>query len=102
MQRSKTLDQRKSSKNLNWKQASRSIDLSRYKESQLTLGGNGTTVLLLLGLLGVREVRDDGCDALGRGTLTGVDHDQELHEGVVDLGGSRLDNVDILVTDRDT
>lgn len=59
-------------------------------------------MLLLLGLLRVREVRDDGCDALGRGTLAGIDHDQELHEGVVDLGGSRLDDVDILVTDRDT
>jgi hypothetical protein len=68
----------------------------------LTLSGDGTTVLLLLGLLGVREVRDDGCDALGGGTLAGVDHDQEFHEGVIDLGRSRLDNVHILVTDRDT
>jgi len=35
----------------------------------------------------VREVGNDGCDAArGRG-LAGVDHDQELHEAIVDLAG---------------
>jgi hypothetical protein len=46
-------------------------------------------------LAGVREVGDDGCDAAGRGGLASVDHDQELHESIVDIVGfRRLENED--------
>lgn len=37
-----------------------------HKVSIHTLGGNGTTVLFLLALLGVGEVGDDGSNTLGR------------------------------------
>jgi len=73
-----------------------------HKASTRTLGSNGTTVLFLLALLGVGEVGDNGSDTLGRRALAGIDHDQQLHQRVVNLGRSRLDNVNILVTDRDT
>lgn len=62
-------------------------------------GDRGTRLVLLI-LAGVGEARDDGSNAASRGSLAGVDHDEELHEVVVDLSASGLDNVNILVTDR--
>ena len=41
--------------------------------------------LVLLVLAGVGEVGDDGGDASRRGRLAGVDHDEELHQAVVDV-----------------
>jgi hypothetical protein len=53
----------------------------------------------LLVLAGVRvERRDDG-DALRRGTLEGVDHDELLHEPLVDRRGVRLDDEGVTATD---
>lgn len=64
------------------------------------LGSDGGARLVLLVLASIGEARNDGSDAAGRGSLAGIDHDQELHEVVVDLAASGLDNEDILVTDR--
>ena len=45
--------------------------------------------LVLLVLARVREVGDDGGDAAGARRAAGVDHDQHLHEAVVDVAGRR-------------
>jgi hypothetical protein len=52
------------------------------------LGGDGRAGLVLLVLAGVEEVGDDGGDSAGRGGFAGVDHDQQLHEAVVDVAGA--------------
>lgn len=41
--------------------------------------------LVLLVLSRVWEVGNDGRDASGTGSLAGVDHDQKLHEAVIDV-----------------
>lgn len=43
------------------------------------------SALVLLVLTRIGEVWDDGCDAAGAGRLAGVDHDEKLHEPVVDI-----------------
>ena len=41
----------------------------------------------------VGEVGDHGGDAAGRRGFTGVDHDEEFHEAVIDVtGGGRLED----------
>ena len=56
------------------------------------LGGDGVTGLGLAVLPGIAEIRDDGGDAAGGGTLHCVDHDQQLHEAVIDrLAGALHD-----------
>jgi hypothetical protein len=65
------------------------------------LGSDGGTRLVLLVLAGVREAGDDGSDALGGSGLARGNHDEELHEVVVDIRGrGRLEDEDVLVTDR--
>lgn len=39
------------------------------------------------------------CNFVGRATFEGIDHDQQLHDGVIDLGTARLNDKDILFTD---
>lgn len=63
------------------------------------LGRDGRSRLVLLVLSGVREVGNHGRDAAGRGRFAGVDHDEELHEAVVDVsGGGGLENEDYIKT----
>ena len=62
------------------------------------LGDNGGPGAILFVLGRVGEARDHGRHPPGRGRLAGVDHDQELHEVVVDLAASRLDDVDVLAS----
>ena len=65
------------------------------------LGRNWRTALVLLVLSRIEEVRNDGRDPPGAGRLAGVDHDEELHQAVVDVvRGRGLQNEDILVSDR--
>lgn len=53
------------------------------------------TALVLLILSRVREVGDDGGDAPGGGSFAGIDHDEELHQAIVDIVGScGLENED--------
>ena len=59
-----------------------------------------TPDLVFLVLPGVGEARYDGGDSDGGGDLTGIDHDEQLHQVVVDLSGPTLDDVDIFATDR--
>lgn len=64
------------------------------------LGADGCPGLVLLVLPGVGEIRDDGSDAAGRCGAAGVDHDEQLHEPVVDVaGGGGLQDEDIFVAD---
>ena len=51
------------------------------------LGGNGVAGLGLPVLAGVAEIGDHRSDPPGGGALQGVDHDEQLHEGVVDSVG---------------
>ena len=55
------------------------------------LGGNGVTGLGLAILTGIAEVGDDGGDAAGGRAAAGVDHDQQLHEIVIDGFAGGLD-----------
>lgn len=54
--------------------------------------------LVLFVLPGIREAGDDSCDSAGRGNLTGIDHDEQLHQIVIDLPTATLHNVDVLPT----
>lgn len=65
------------------------------------LGGYGRSALVLLVLSGIGKVGENGGDAAGAGGATGVDHDEELHQAVVDVvRGRGLQNEDVLVSDR--
>ncbi|GMS87224.1 hypothetical protein PENTCL1PPCAC_9399 [Pristionchus entomophagus] len=64
------------------------------------LGGDGRARLVLLVLARVREARYDRGHSARGGDLAGVDHDEQLHEVVVDLAGRRLDDVHVLATHR--
>ena len=59
------------------------------------LGGDGIAALGLAVLTGVAEVGDDGGDAAGGSTAAGIDHDQQLHQVVIDglAGGLNQENV---------
>lgn len=64
-------------------------------------GRDGGARAVLLVLAGVGEAGDDGGDAAGAGGPAGVDHDEHLHETLVDIaGGGRLEDVDVLIADR--
>lgn len=59
------------------------------------LGGYGRATLVLLVLPRIREIRDDGGDSPGAGGSAGVDHDEKLHEAIVDVArGSGLEDED--------
>ncbi|KAH3661700.1 hypothetical protein OGAPHI_006550 [Ogataea philodendri] len=62
--------------------------------------GDGTTMFLHLGLLRIRKVRDNSSDLGSRTTFTSRNQNQQLHDMVVCLGGSRLDDVNVLVSHR--
>lgn len=53
-------------------------------------------VLLILACVG--EAGDDGGDTGRGGDLAGVDHNEELHQVIVDLAAPALHDVDILAT----
>ena len=53
--------------------------------------------LVLLVRSAVAVVRDDGGDPAGAGPLEGVDHDQQLHDRLVDRPRGRLDQEDVLL-----
>lgn len=56
--------------------------------------------LILLVLASVRKTGDDSCDPTGRRNLAGIDHDQQLHQHVVNLLTPALYNEYILTPDR--
>ena len=55
--------------------------------------------LVLLVLAGIWKARDHSSNASSRGSFTGIDENQELHQIVIDLPTARLDNKDVLITD---
>ena len=64
------------------------------------LRGDGVAALGLAVLAGIAEIRDDGGDAAGRSAAAGVDHDEQLHQVVVDRLAGRLDQEYIAAADR--
>jgi len=52
-------------------------------------GCDGRARLVLLVLARIWEVRNHGCDPACRCRLACIDHDQELHEGIVDVAWRR-------------
>ncbi len=58
-------------------------------------GGDRDAWLVLLVRSAVRVVRDDRRDSPGAGALEGVDHDQQLHDRLLDRPACRLDDEDI-------
>lgn len=48
-------------------------------------GGDGGTRFVLLVLASVGEVGKHGGDAAGRGGLASIDHDEQLHDSIVDV-----------------
>ena len=59
-----------------------------------------TSDLIFLVLPGIGEARDDSRHTNRRRYLTRIDHDEELHQVIVDLAGSTLDDVDIFTAHR--
>ena len=51
-------------------------------------------------LTGIAEIGHNGSDAVGRGTTAGVDHNQQLHEVVVDGAAGGLDQEHVAAADR--
>ena len=64
------------------------------------LSGDGVAALRLAVLTRVAEIGNDGGDAPGGSTAHGVDHDEQLHEVVIDMVAGRLDDKHILATHR--
>ena len=62
-------------------------------------GGDRHPRLVLLVRAAVGVVRDDRRDPAGRRPLEGVDHDQELHDRLVDRAAGRLDEEHVLLAD---
>ena len=62
-------------------------------------GGDGHPRLVLLVRPAVAVIGDNRRDPAGRRPLAGVDHDQQLHEAVVDRQTRRLDDEDVPLTD---
>ena len=61
------------------------IATGRLQHIRNQLGRDGRPGLVLLVLPCVREVRNDGRDTSSAGCFACVDHDEELHQAVIDL-----------------
>ena len=75
------------------------VDAHGLEETSDVGGRDGDTGLHLAVLSGVAVVGDDDGDAAGTGTVQGGDHEEELHEVVVDGRAGGLDDVDVLASD---
>ena len=64
-------------------------------------GADRLAAAALLVLAGVRVVRRDDGDALRRRALGGVEHDERLHEPLVDRRAEALDEEEVAAADRD-
>ena len=63
------------------------------------LGGDGVAGLRLAILTGVAEIGDHGGDAACTGALAGVDHDEQLHQTVVDGLAGGVDEEHVAAAD---
>ena len=63
------------------------------------LSCDGSPRLVLFILASIRETGDDSRDSAGRGSATGIYHDKEFHEMVVDGIRSGLDDKNIFIPD---
>uniref|UniRef100_A0A0L0NRQ5 Uncharacterized protein n=1 Tax=Candidozyma auris TaxID=498019 RepID=A0A0L0NRQ5_CANAR len=59
-------------------------------------------MLLHLQLLRVRKLRNHGSDLRSRAATAGGNQNQKLHYVIIDLRGPALDDVDVLISHRDT
>lgn len=69
------------------------VAASRLQHVGHEASGDGGTRFVLLVLTRIGEVGQDRGDTAGRGRLAGVDHDEKLHDTVVDIarGGALKD-----------
>lgn len=63
------------------------VAASGLKHVSHQTGSDGSARFVLLVLASVGEVGQDGGDAAGRGSLASVDHDEQLHDSIVDVAG---------------
>jgi hypothetical protein len=75
--------------------ASRLLNHIRYQ-----LRRDGRPALVFLILPGVREERDNRRDSLRARNFACMYHDAQLHKGRVDLSTTRIDDVDIVFSNR--
>ena len=71
------------------------VGTGRRDEIRNKLRRDRHTRLILSVLPSISEIGYDGRDAIGRGAFQGIDHDEQLHEGVVDRAAGGLHDVDI-------
>jgi hypothetical protein len=65
------------------------------------LGTDGSSRLVLLVLTRIGKAGDNSSDPSGRGSSTSVNHDEELHQTIVDISrSSGLKDENILITNR--
>ena len=75
------------------------VDAHGLEEAGDVGGRDGDPGLHLAVLPGVAVVGDDDGDATGAGAVEGGDHEEELHDVVVDGGAGGLDDVHVLSSD---
>ena len=63
------------------------------------LGGDGVAALGLAVLTGIAEIGNHGGDAAGGGAAAGIDHDQQLHEAVIDRLAGGVDEEHVAAAD---
>jgi len=63
-------------------------------------GGDGCAGFIFLVLPSVRETRNDGSDSSSGGRPTGIDHDEQFHQVVVNTVRTRLYDKYILIPNR--
>lgn len=64
------------------------------------LGGDGGSGFIFLILPGVRETRNDSRDAPCGSSATGINHDKQFHQVVIDIVGPSLNNKHIFIAHR--
>ena len=75
------------------------VDSDGLEQTRDVGSGNGHSGVEFAVLSRVAVVRNDGSDLASGGPAEGGDHEEELHEVIVDGRTGGLDDVDILSTD---
>ena len=75
------------------------VGAGRLNEVGEQAGGNRDAGLVLFIGAAVGEIGDHRGDPAGAGAADGINHDQQLHDGVVDRAGAGLHQEDITFTD---
>ena len=71
---------------------------SLSKQVGCELGSNGLPALCLAVSPGIPKIGHDSCDGASGGPLAGINHDEQLHEGVINRRAGGLDQENITAT----